>query len=132
MNNETRFKKLKELNLPIDQYAIIGSGPLGIRNLREIGDIDLVVTPKLQSLLAKKYPIFDKKIIFPKMDIEAFWEDSFDAPILSVETIMQNAEIIDELPFISLEHLLIFKKTMHRAKDLEDIHLIEEWQKIKG
>lgn len=136
--NHQRFAALKKLNLPLGQYAVIGSGPLGIRYLREIGDIDIVVSPELQKILAAKYGVTDdgqvKKIVFPEDDIEAFWEGSFytqeneDCAPTMAEIIAQ-AEIIEGLPFESLEHVLYFKRKIKRDKDLKDIFLIEEWQK---
>jgi len=136
-NNHRRFAVLKNLNLPIGQYAIIGSGPLGIRNLREIGDIDIVVSPELQKILAIKYGVIDNgeviKIVFSEDDIEAFWEESFYTQenkdcALTISEIIAQAEIIDGLPFESLEHVLVLKRRMKRDKDLKDIFLIEEWQ----
>jgi len=136
--NHHRFAALKKLNLPIGQYVVIGSGPLGIRNLREIGDIDIVVGPELQKILAAKYGVTDdgqvKKIVFPEDDIEAFWEGSFytqqnDDCAPTMAEIIAQAEIIDGLPFESLEHVLYFKRKIKRDKDLKDILLIEEWQK---
>lgn len=35
--------ELKALNLPAGQYAIFGSRPLAVRNLRDANDIDLIV-----------------------------------------------------------------------------------------
>lgn len=50
-NNQQKFLLVKQLKLPIDQYAITGSGALGIRNLREIGDVDIIVTSGTRSVL---------------------------------------------------------------------------------
>ena len=35
--------ELKALKLPVGQYAIFGSGPLAIRNLKAASDIDIIV-----------------------------------------------------------------------------------------
>ena len=45
------LKKVKELNLPQNQYAIFGSGPLAIRGIRDSNDIDLIVKKKLWNKL---------------------------------------------------------------------------------
>ena len=135
-NNQAKFAVLKRMNLPIDQYAIIGSGPLGIRNLREIGDIDIIVTPELWASLAEKYGITDtgsvKKIIFPGGIIEAFWQESFYSdpkdprdPIMA-ERIAQ-ADIIDGLPFDTLQNVSYYKIKGGRDKDLKDIFLIQRF-----
>lgn len=80
-SNQEKFSALRKFKLPNDQYAITGSGPLGIRNLKAIGDIDIIVTPQLWDALAEMYGIIDengvKKIAFPDGIVEAFGEDSF-------------------------------------------------------
>lgn len=133
--NQQKFSCLKQLNLPIDQYAITGSGALGIRNLKEIGDLDIIVTPALWDALAKQYGIVVennvKKIILQIEIVEALGEGSFyteekakDIP--SIVDRISHAEIIDQLPFESLEHVLYYKRKMGRDKDLNDIFIIEK------
>ncbi len=137
-HNRHKFEALRKFHLPVDQYAITGSGPLGIRNLREIADIDIIVKPELRDTLAARFGIVDdgevKKIVFPgDDDIEAFWEGSFytkpkdDFP--SVADRIAQAEIIDGLPFDTLATVLCFKRKLKREKDLKDIQLIEEWKR---
>lgn len=139
-NNETKFSALREFNLPNDQYAIFGSGPLGIRNIKAIGDIDIVVTPNLFATLAEKYGITDengvKKIILPGGIVEAFWEGSFysespDEKAPSISSQIAHSEIIDGLPFDSIENVLYYKRRDRREKDLKDILLIEQWMKMQ-
>lgn len=134
--NQSKFAAIKALNLPIGQYAITGSGALGIRNLRAIGDIDIIVTPDLWDALEKKYGITEenhiKKIVFPDGIVEAFGEHSFypddkNAPTLSDR--ITTAEIIEGLPFESLEHVLYYKRKMGRDKDKQDIEIIETLQR---
>jgi GrpB-like predicted nucleotidyltransferase (UPF0157 family) len=135
-NNNNKFSEVKKLNLPVDQYAITGSGPMGIRNLKEINDIDIIVTSKLWNDLALKHPIVDqnnvKKIVIPNSLIEIFCETSFytktkekDEP--NVAQRIGNSEIIDGLPFESLKNTLFYKYKMGREKDLKDIEIIESW-----
>lgn len=135
--NRQKFLDIKALHLPIGEYAITGSGPLGIRNLREINDIDIIVSSTLWDALSEKYGVIDtgviKKIIFPRGIIEAMGENSFYsvphdafAPLIS-ERIL-HADIIEGLPFESLEHVLYYKRKMGREKDLQDIRIIKAWQ----
>jgi len=138
--NQEKFSILRKLNLPNDQYAITGSGPLGIRNLKEIADIDIIVTPELWNVLATKYGITVhngvEKIVFPGEVIEAFREGSFynapkDDMAPSIADSIANAEIIDGLPFDSMENVLYYKRKETRDKDLKDIFLIEQWMKMQ-
>lgn len=126
-NNTEMFESLRAFNLPMGEYLIIGSGPLGIRNLKTIGDIDIIVTPKLWDSLADQYGISGEKISFPGGIIEAFSEKSFNnlIQVPSTTSRIQNAEIIEGLPFDTLENTLFFKRKMRREKDLNDIRLIE-------
>lgn len=133
--NREKFEAFRKFQLPLDQYAIISSGPLGIRNLREIGDIDLIVLPELWDILAAKFGIVIKngikKIEFPGKLIEAFMEGSFPETWegFTIKDRIEKAEIIDGLSFESLENVLYFKRKMGRDKDLKDIQLIESWLK---
>ena len=138
--NQLKLNALKKYDLPIGQYAVSGSGPLGIRGLREIGDVDIIVSPQLRDILIAKYGMVDdgkvKKIVFPDDDIEALWEESFytqptDEHKPTVKDMISRAEIIEGLPFLSLSDVLYFKRKMNRSKDLEDIRLIKEWQKLQ-
>lgn len=137
-NNQEKFSKLRQLNLPRDQYAITGSGPMGVRNLKAIGDIDIIVTEELWGHLVSKYEIADqngvRKVVLPGGVIEAFYQGSFYsepldnmAPTYAFR--IAHAELIDGLPFETLDTILYYKKRDRREKDLKDIELIEAWLK---
>ncbi|MGM0482836.1 MAG: hypothetical protein ACQEP6_03180, partial [Patescibacteria group bacterium] len=49
------FIKFAKLDLPKDSYAIFGSGPLAVRGLKVLNDIDVVVTDEFFTTLAEKY-----------------------------------------------------------------------------
>lgn len=130
--NDAKFQLVRELNLPVGQYAITSSGPLGVREIREIGDIDLIVDDDLWNELASAYPTTQKDgvtLIRISHDIEVLGIGSFDEPEESgqpsiAEQIAQ-ADIIDGLPFVNLRHVLYFKRQMNREKDKRDIAVLE-------
>lgn len=137
-NNQEKFSILRSFNLPIDQYLITGSGPMGIRNLKAMGDLDIIVSEELWNQLASKYGVTDqngvKKITFPGGVIEAFYQGSFyakpfDNKVPTFASRIAHAEIIEGLPFDTLETILYYKKKEGREKDLRDIELIETWLK---
>lgn len=139
--NQEKFELLKSFNLPAGQYFITGSGPLGIRNLREIGDIDIFVSQELWDVLAAKYGVIDDgqkiQVIFPGGVIAAIGENSFynesrvnDDP--TVDERLAKAEFIDGLPFESLVHFIHFKQKSGRDKDLKDIQMIKAWQELQN
>lgn len=135
--NRQKFLEIKALNLPLGQYAITGSGPLGIRHLREIGDIDIIVNSTLWDSLAEKFGVIEekgiKKIVLPDQLIEVLGEQSYlqiqeeNNPTIAER--ITKADIMEGLPFESLEHVVYFKRKMGREKDLRDILMIEAWHK---
>lgn len=128
------FNELRELDLLIGEYLIIASGPLGIRHLREMSDVDLKVSDKLWNELSKKYEVFydDCKVMKLRLseNIEAMCEASFagrnqDGP--KIEEQLKNAEIIDNLPFENIQTTLFWKRRSTREKDKKDVESIERW-----
>ena len=133
-NNQKKFDAFRALNLPLGQYVIIGSGPLGIRNLREIGDIDLIVSQKLWEDLAFKHGVCVKEgkqyIVVDQANVEAFRSWTFcntEEPGPTVEEMITAADLIEGLPFLSLKHTIFCKRDLGREKDFKDIALIEQW-----
>jgi hypothetical protein len=130
--NDAKFQLVRDLNLPLGRYAITSSGPLGVREIREIGDVDLIVDDDLWNELAGVYPATEKHgamVIRVSPDIEVIGTDSSDEPgeagQPSVAEQIARADIIDGLPFVSLRHVLYFKRQMNREKDQRDIAELE-------
>lgn len=135
-SNQKKFDALKAYHLPVDQYIITGSGPMGIRGLKEVNDLDLITTSDLFDELVEKFGIQKEsaieKVVFPDSCIEAFKESSFDALPSDRPTPknrIKKAEILEGLPFDRLEHVLFFKYLMAREKDISDILAIERFNR---
>lgn len=131
--NDQLFNQLAQLNLPLTEYAITGSGPMGIRGLRKMHDIDLLVTMSLWEQLAKKYPETVEnglhKLKLSKT-IEAVHPASFthqDASVPSVLEQITSSEEIHGLSFVRLPITLFFKQRSKREKDRRDAILITQW-----
>ncbi|MFA5169386.1 MAG: hypothetical protein WC420_01385 [Candidatus Paceibacterota bacterium] len=121
------------MNLPIGEYAIFGSGPMGIRNLREMHDIDLIVSDRIFNEYLNKQGWEIKEIYGYRdwlknesLEIEMGrdWHEGWD-----VEGMIGEADIIDGLPFVKLRYLIDWKKYFGREKDLKDVELIEKFLK---
>ncbi len=130
--NDAKFQLVRDLNLPLGRYAITSSGPLGVREIREIGDIDLIVDNDLWDELADAYPATEKHgvtVIRISPDIEVIGLGSSDEPgeagQPSVAEQIAQADIIGGLPFVNLRHVLYFKRQMNREKDQPDIAALE-------
>jgi len=120
--------KLKKLNLPSRQYAIYGSGPLGIRGIKKVKDLDIVVKDDLYKKILKKYQeIRSGCIKIGNIEIFPTWNAIISEP----DKVINRAEEIDGFKFIRLSDLIIWKKKMGRKKDFQDIKLIEEYLKKK-
>jgi hypothetical protein len=124
------LKKLKELNLPRGKFAIFGSGPMGIRGLREIGDLDVIITEDIFNNF-KQRPDFklDKKKsgneYLEKDGIEFY--KNWHPGDWDINKLIQDSEIINDWPFVRLEEVLKWKKLKMRDKDIKDIELIENY-----
>lgn len=132
--NVKLFDEIRAMNLPLGEYLITASGPLGIRMLREIGDIDVKVSDKLWEELAENHEVVydDCNVMKIKLseNVEVMCEASFgdrnpDAP--KIDQQLNEVEIIDGLPFENIQTTLYFKKKLNTEKAKKDVGLIEKW-----
>jgi hypothetical protein len=125
------LEELKKLNLPKGKFAIFGSGPMAVKGLKEPHDLDVIVTEDVFEDL-KSRSNFETKII---KDFEYLEKDGieflkeWDPVEWNVERLINEAEMIDGLPFVKLDEILKWKKFENREKDQKDIKLIEEYLK---
>ena len=130
------FDEVRKINLPKGEYVIAGSGILGALGIREIGDVDVLVTPRLfDDLLAQGWKYQEVEVEGRRRQklthgvCEAYKDFWYDGITRSVTDMIRDAVIIDGVPFLSLEELKVIKQHMGRDKDKRDIGLIEEFQK---
>ncbi len=127
------LEQLKKLNLPKDKYVIFGSGPLGVRNIRDTHDLDIIVDEELfdkyKNMPDWEFKNFERGDCFVEMiensGIEFYKEwgpGDWDTPQL-----IEEAEFIDDLPFVKLETVKKWKQISGREKDLKDVQLIEKY-----
>jgi hypothetical protein len=132
------IQKLIRLQLPPSQYAIFGSGPMfahNIRNLEDLNDIDIIAIGDAwrKSLRFNNGPvIYDdgwkcEHIYLFNEEIE-IWNGWHPASG-DIDKLITNAEVIDGIPFIRLEDMVIWKKAMNRQKDKEHLLLVENYLK---
>ncbi len=139
MNSEISEKfqillnNLKALNLPPEEFVIVSSGSLAVRGIREAKDLDVVVTEKLWNELVKNYPIIEKDGV-QRIDcgnyIEILENRSSlfaNSHVVPVEDVFRDADVIDGIKYISLNHLRKIKETFKREKDIKDIALIDAY-----
>lgn len=123
------FEKIKRLDLPLASYAIFGSGPMAVRNIRSANDIDIIVKPELWQDLSKKHKVRDSRlIIIDEIEIYKDWLPWIE----NASGLIDEAELIGGLPFVGLNYVVEWKRQMARDKDLKDIALIEKYLEISG
>lgn len=132
MRNDDLFQRVKEMKLPIGKYALFGSAPLGIRELKECSDIDLIVVEELWQRYKNEhgweYKITENGVEHIESndgDIE-IWHD-WRPWYQDITRFINNAEIIDGLPFVKIEYVLEWKRKFGREKDLKDIEITEKF-----
>jgi len=120
-----QLAKLKKLNLPNEDYAVFGSGPLAIRGIRKSEDIDIIVKPKLWEKLAKKYSQENEKLIkIGSIEVYKNWLPWFKG----INKLIDDADIFENIRFVKLKYVLAWKREYNREKDKKDIQLIEQHQ----
>lgn len=119
--------KIAELQLPENSYIVVGSGILSALGIRESSDIDLVVSDDVfQSFgeagwkqgLWGDDPVFQKDIF----DVCNVWYGK------TVEDLLHHAQVVDGVPYLSLDDVYEWKRQKGREKDLRDMELIDEYR----
>lgn len=131
MKIELLLDELRKLGLPTNEFAITGSGPLAIRNIREASDLDLIVISDLWEQLSCTYPVV-REGDFESIDIgniQILGNGSWftDGQFGVVEEQIRNADVIDGFRYVKLEVILAIKRARNHQKDVEDIGLIERF-----
>lgn len=138
---------LVELDLPKDEYILGGSGPLMLRNIRRVNDVDIFVTTSLWFRVYanqdgwKIYrtdpkdvvrrcdpPFLYKEINGIEVNLFFGWKTRGPMSQLDTASLMSRAEIVLGIPCIPLVELYHLKKAVGRDKDLEDLQLIDRWR----
>ena len=121
-----KLKALDSLCLTKENYAICGSGPLAIRNLRAADDIDIVVRGDLWEILSKKYQPYDAHHI--RIGAIEIWGDFINLTH-RLDDVIDQADRIEGYPFVRLQDTILWKQFLNRQKDQRDIALINEFLK---
>lgn len=132
------FEAVRELSFPEGKYIVVGSGILAAKGIRETNDLDIIVTPDLfEKLKSEGWEIHPwTKASIPgkewlkKDNVEIYVQLSRKTGGISAQELLENAEIIENIPFITLEQLIDFKREYGRPKDFDDIKMIEACLKV--
>lgn len=128
------FTGIRQLDLPAGEYVVLGSGVLAALGIRDVADIDLLVSPRLFNQLRQRgweYGTLDydghvrERLTLGEAEaFKDFWySDQNPAP----EKLIADAAVIKGVPFLPLATLLDIKRALNRPKDHSDIALIEKY-----
>lgn len=130
------ISKLIALNLPKEDYAVFGSGPMFAHGIKDLGsDVDLIARGKAWEKACqigdtKKAALSNNKVVILfEGDIEIF--NGWAPGEWNVDKLIDEAEIIDGIRFVSLENVVRWKKLMGREKDLTHIQMINDYKKSR-
>lgn len=130
------IKKVKNLDLPLGEYVIVGGGILEALGLRETNDIDVAVTPKLLEKLREsgkyKEEIKWGKLFLTGDKIDIITQLNWDKYSTKTEEAIKTATIIDGIPFLNIEETIKYKTALGREKDFKDMELLKDYQKKHG
>lgn len=118
---------LRALDLPLGHFAIFGSGPLLVRGIiDEVGDLDVLCRgPAWDTarMVCTREGI-DHGVLVVSLGALTFgtaWGiGDFDPARL-----IDEAEMIDGLPFVRIEHVIAYKRISGRHKDRQHLALID-------
>lgn len=131
MKKDELLSKVKALQLPAGSYIVFGSCPLALLGLREANDIDMVVSAECHDLLRSKgwqervKSPDDRPLVHDVFEVHTRW--AFGAENATLEELLADAQVIDGVPFASLEAVQKWKAASGRPKDLRDLELIASY-----
>ena len=125
------IEKVQALELPLGQYVVIGSGIMDALGIRAANDMDIAVLPELHEKLRTsgkwQQEVRYGKVFLLKGNADINPELSWSEYPTTTQEAIDSATIIDGIPFMNLQELKKFKTAMGRAKDLDDIELINNY-----
>ncbi len=136
-DRENNFSKLlnelKKLDLPNNEFAVFGSGPMAVRGIKDSGDLDIVVKSQLWVKLTKGKVIKDgtyeknSKIEIGNIEVYKNWKPWFP----NSDELIDESDIFDGIRFVKLEKVLDWKRSFNREKDKGAVKLIEDYLSSK-
>ena len=123
--------KLNSLGLSADDYAVFGSGPMFAHGIKDLGhDLDIIARGNAWrqacSTSSPQTAIFGGLVVnLFNGEIEIF--DSWAPGDWDVNDLIDTAEIIERIRFVTLGNVVKWKRLMGREKDQIHIKMIEDY-----
>jgi hypothetical protein len=127
------FDLLRSLRLPTGDFAVFGSGPLIVRGIIEAtNDLDVISREAAWERalrVGELVSLPDGATIVSCFDGAVTIGRSWAYGDFDIDELIDTAEVIDDLPFVRLEHVVRYKEIAARPKDLAHLELLTERQR---
>lgn len=122
------FDRLRALRLTSGEYAVFGSGPLAIRGLIEkVQDLDVIVRGDTwRRVVALGTVVMKGDDETVDLGTGLTFGRSWGYGDFDIDRLIDEAEVIADLPFVRLEAVIEFKQVAGRPKDLEHLRILDE------
>ena len=126
------FGLLRRVGLPLGHFAVFGSGPLLVRGIiDEADDLDVIARgPAWRQAVAtgtlvdlEEHGVTVASFFGGAITVGNRWAIGD----VSVDALINSAEMLDGLPFVQLEHVRSYKRIAARPKDLDHIDRLDKW-----
>ena len=127
------IEKLRQLDLPTDEYVVIGGGLLDALGLRPANDIDLVVSQALYARLKDtgRYDVTTKngeeRLEQEALEIWRSWNHGEHEHEPNFEALFAESVVVDAIHFVNPQYLIDRKSERGTPKDLADIALLKAY-----
>lgn len=130
------IEKLKSVDLPTNDFAIFGSGPMYPIGIKELGhDIDLIARGEAwRKAITLNEPVKTKTwgcLVVSLFDDQIEIFNGWGPGNWNIDELIDAADIFGGIRYVNLDNLIKWKKEMGRPKDFEHLKLIEEYLKNK-
>lgn len=119
---------LLALGLPDGDWALFGSGPLLVRGwVDEVGDLDVITRGRAleeAQRMGRPMSLDDGTIIYEVgegITIGSTWAYGD----VDIDRLIDEAEVLDGVPCVRLEHVVAYKREAGRPRDREHLAIIE-------
>jgi hypothetical protein len=121
---------LRGLELPADDFAVAGSGPMLPAGLRPPSDLDVVARGEAwREACRHGRPVPPRsgvglavRLFGGAIEVFTRWPGSCPGP----DRLIDNAELIDGIRWVRLADVLLWKRLSGRDKDRDDVRLISD------
>lgn len=120
---------LRDLRLPVGDFAIFGSGPLAVRGIiDEPNDLDVVCRGdawgKVHALgdetVLEPYDVTVVSLLGGRLTFGTRWAIG----VVDVDTLIDNADVFDGLPYAPLDFVIAYKRERDDPKDREHLQAL--------